>query len=126
MYGILGGTAGNVIYGGNVNPPRNRKGVDGNPPPKDARASVLPDPEKLLAWNRGHWSVETKNHYIRDTTFGEDACRSRVGSAPANNAICANIALAIIFHNKFSNAAEARRHFALNRADAFEAVCSPG
>ena len=43
MYGILGGTAGNVIYGGNVNPPRNRKGVDGNPPPKDARASVLPD-----------------------------------------------------------------------------------
>ncbi len=45
MYGILGGTAGNVVYGGNVNPPRNRKGGAGNPPPKDARASVLPDEE---------------------------------------------------------------------------------
>ena len=64
-------------------------------------------PEQLLAWNRGHWSVEAKNHYIRDTTFGEDACRSRVRSAPANNAICANIALAIIFHRNFDNAAEA-------------------
>ena len=26
-------------------PPRNRKGGDGNPPPKDARASALPDRE---------------------------------------------------------------------------------
>ena len=42
-YGILGGAAGNVAYGGTVNPPRNRKGGAGNPPPKGARASALPD-----------------------------------------------------------------------------------
>ena len=41
--GILGGAAGNVAYGGTVNPPRNRKGGAGNPPPKGARASALPD-----------------------------------------------------------------------------------
>lgn len=83
-------------------------------------------PEQLLAWNRGHWSVETRNHLIRDTTFGEDRCLSRVGGAPANNAACANIALAVIFHNKFKSAAEATRHFALNREAAFEALFSPG
>ena len=27
-------------------------------------------------------------HYIRDVTFGEDRCSSRVGNAPANNAEC--------------------------------------
>ena len=42
-YGILGRAAGNVAYGGTVNPPRNRKGGAGNPPPKGARASALPD-----------------------------------------------------------------------------------
>ena len=40
---ISGGAAGNVAYGGTVNPPRNRKGGAGNPPPKGARASALPD-----------------------------------------------------------------------------------
>ena len=43
MSGILGGAAGNVAYGGTVNPPRNRKGGAGNPPPTGARASALPD-----------------------------------------------------------------------------------
>ena len=47
MYGILGGAAGNVAYGGTVTPPCNRKGRDGNPPPTGARASALPDSERL-------------------------------------------------------------------------------
>ena len=42
-YGISGGAAGNVAYGGTVNPLRNRKGGAGNPPPTGARASALPD-----------------------------------------------------------------------------------
>ena len=42
-YGISGGAAGNVAYGGTVNPPRNRKGGAGNPPPTGARASALPN-----------------------------------------------------------------------------------
>ena len=83
-------------------------------------------PQQLLAWNRGHWSVENKNHYIRDKTFGEDRCMSRVRNAPANNAICANIALAVIFHKGFDNAAKALRRFRLNKEEAFEAVFSPG
>ena len=42
-YGILGRAAGNVAHGGTVNPPCNRKGRDGNPPPTSARAGALPD-----------------------------------------------------------------------------------
>ena len=80
--------------------------------------------QQLLAWNRGHWGVETKNHYIRDVTFGEDSCSSRVGNAPANNAVCANIALAVIFQRNFRTVPEALRHFTLNREEAFEAVLS--
>ena len=47
-YGILGRAAGNVAYGGTVLPRCNRKGGDGNPPPKGARASALPDMAKVV------------------------------------------------------------------------------
>jgi len=38
----------NVAYGGNVNPPHNRKGGSGNPPPKGRRAPALSQPLLLL------------------------------------------------------------------------------
>ena len=53
-------------------------------------------PENLLAWNRGHWSVENRSHRARDVNFGEDACLSRTMHAPNNGAIFNCIALAII------------------------------
>ena len=53
-------------------------------------------PENLLAWNRGHWSVENLNHRVRDVNFGEDACLSRTTHAPTNGALCNCIALALI------------------------------
>ena len=81
-------------------------------------------PEKLLAWNRGHWSVENRNHRARDVNFGEDACLSRTAHAPVNCALCNCIALAIIL-SRCSTVAETRRHFALHRSDAIQAVLSP-
>ena len=82
-------------------------------------------PQQLLAWNRGHWSVEV-NHHIRDTTFAEDACLARTQFAPANNATCTNLALALIIHKTpFDSFASATRHFALQREDAFTALLSP-
>ena len=44
--------------------------------------------EQLLAWNRGHWAIESKNHYRRDKTQFEDACMAHRGLAPANRATC--------------------------------------
>jgi hypothetical protein len=44
LSGMKRGAWGNVAYGGTVNPPRNRKGGAGNPPPKGRRAPVLSQP----------------------------------------------------------------------------------
>ncbi len=81
-------------------------------------------PRQLLAWNRGHWSVEV-NHHVRDTVFGEDACLARTGFAPENNATATNLALAVIIHRTGSDGiASATRRFALRREDAFAAILS--
>ncbi len=81
-------------------------------------------PQQLLEWNRGHWAVESKNHYRRDVTFNEDSSTMRVGSGPANNAVCNNIALAVILgqKRKFESVPEAIRHFSQNREEAFSAI----
>ena len=42
------GGDGIVAQGGTVNPPRNRKGGSGNPPPTGVRAIALPDPSAWL------------------------------------------------------------------------------
>ena len=44
-------------------PPRNRKGGDGNPPPKDARASALPDTLSHVVKNK------TEAAYARSELF---------------------------------------------------------
>ena len=82
-------------------------------------------PERLLAWNRGHWQVENGNHCRRDATMGEDASRVRKGHAPANNAILNNIALAVVFHRGFRHLPEANLHFMMRRRDALDAILSP-
>ena len=84
-------------------------------------------PEQLLAWNRGHWAVEAKNHQRRDKTLDEDACLARSGWAPANRATCNNIVLALILHRRrWDNAAAALRYFTLHRTAAVEALLAPG
>ena len=83
-------------------------------------------PGQLLAWNRGHWGVENKNHRTRDVHFEEDACLARTGNAPANNALCNGIALAVILGSGHAKVAQATRHFARHRGDAFRAVLSSG
>ena len=82
-------------------------------------------PENLLAWNRGHWSVENRNHRARDVNFREDACVGHTTHAPSNGAICNNIALAIIL-SRGPKIAETRRDFALHRHKAIKAVLSSG
>ncbi len=88
-------------------------------------------PERLLAWNRGHWQVENGNHFhartraLRLATMGEDAARFRAGHSPANHAMLNNIVLAVVFHNGFQYLPEANRHYAMRRDDAFDAILSP-
>lgn len=54
------------------------------------------DPHALLQLSRDHWQIENGLHYVRDVTFGEDACRVRSGSAPRALADIRNAALTLI------------------------------
>ena len=81
-------------------------------------------PERLLAWNRSHWQVENANRHRRDATMGEDASRIRARTAPANNVALNNIALAVVFHNRFNWLPDANLHFMMRQQDAFDAILS--
>ena len=58
--------------------------------PKEASA------ERLLAIKRGHWSIENKSHYLRDTQLGEDASPVRCGDIPQVMAALRNTALSVL------------------------------
>ncbi len=81
-------------------------------------------PEDLLRYNRGHWSVENRNHRHRDTFFGEDACPMRTGHGPANRASLNNLALAVVLTNRRPNEgfATARRRLQNRTQDAIKAL----
>ncbi len=42
------------------------------------------DAAAILAFNRGHWSIENSCHYILDWNWDEDRCTLRTGHGPAN------------------------------------------
>jgi hypothetical protein len=54
------------------------------------------DAAKLLTCWRGHWAIENRLHWIRDTVYGEDHCRVKTGSAPQNLAALRNTALNLL------------------------------
>jgi hypothetical protein len=43
------------------------------PPVADPKQNA----EQLLRIVRGHWTIETSNHYVRDRTYDEDRCQVR-------------------------------------------------
>ena len=69
-------------------------------------------PARLLALNRGHWSIENRSHYVRDVTFGEDRSRLRSGHAPQILAACRNLAITLIHRFGSSHITATRHHFA--------------
>ena len=69
-------------------------------------------PERLLEINRGHWGIENKLHYVRDTTYDEDRCRIRTKSGPRVMAALRNVAIGILRLRKHSNIAQAVRLYA--------------
>lgn len=60
--------------------------------------SSLPadDPEKLLSYIRGHWSVENRLHWSLDISFGDDQRRTRAGNGAENASRLSRIALNLL------------------------------
>ena len=67
-------------------------------------------PENVLSFNRGHWSIENKVHYVRDRTFDEDRSQVRKNSAPQIMASLRNIVMSIFRLADVKNIAAALRH----------------
>lgn len=68
--------------------------------------------EKLLSFNRGHWGIENKLHWVRDVTFGEDGCRMKTGDGPQNMAALRNAGISLLRFSNVNGIASALRDFA--------------
>jgi hypothetical protein len=57
--------------------------------------AAMAHPVRLADYIRGHWGIEALRH-LRDTTFAEDACQVRTGTAPRAMASLRNLAIGIL------------------------------
>jgi predicted transposase YbfD/YdcC len=77
------------------------------------------DENRLLAEVRGHWSVENKNHWRRDSrAWEEDKCLHRKSAAAQNLAIIRNTLLAVIPGNKHGNLPDTLEYYRDHKAQA--------
>ncbi|MEU0266636.1 transposase [Nocardioides sp. NPDC006303] len=70
------------------------------------------DPATLAAWDRGHWEIENKLHWVRDVTYGEDNSLVRTGNSPRVMATLRSLAISLIRLDGHDNIAAANRHHA--------------
>jgi predicted transposase YbfD/YdcC len=79
-------------------------------------------PVQLLALWRGHWTIENRLHYIRDTVFAEDLSQAYVGTVPACMAAFRNLAISLLRVAGVTNMFAATRRYAAQPALALAAV----
>ena len=66
-------------------------------------------PAELLGFNRGQWSIENKDHHVRDVTYREDHCRVRTATRPSILATMRSYAASALRLLGFTNIAKATR-----------------
>lgn len=67
------------------------------------------DPARIGQLLRGHWQIENRLHWVRDTAYREDASRVRTGHTPRVMATLRNLAISAIRHTGATNLARALR-----------------
>ncbi|WP_431045366.1 ISAs1 family transposase [Streptomyces sp. P1-3] len=72
--------------------------------------STQASPQQLGELARSHWGIENRLHFVRDTTFAEDASRIRTGRGPENMATLRNLAVSTLRRAGHQNIAAALRH----------------
>jgi hypothetical protein len=68
-------------------------------------------PEHVEWFWRQHWTIENRDHYVRDDTMGEDRGQIHTGSAAQALAALRNAVIALIRYRGWTNIAEALRHY---------------
>lgn len=67
------------------------------------------EPRRLAEFVRSQWSIENRDHYVRDVTFGEDHCRIRAAATPSILTTTRSYAISTLRLLGFTNIAEATR-----------------
>ena len=83
------------------------------------------DAAKLLAFIRDHWKFENQLHYVRDVTWGEDACQVRSGSAPQVMAAMGNTIVYLLAGVDADGCPEAIEVLQLDPAQAMKLIGVP-
>jgi predicted transposase YbfD/YdcC len=78
------------------------------------------DAQKLLAINRGHWTIENSCHYILDWNYDEDRSRIRTGYGPENISRIRRFAIGVIKSKGVRSVAQKMRELALNTRLVFD------
>jgi predicted transposase YbfD/YdcC len=81
--------------------------------------------KRLATLTRGHWGIENKLHWVRDTVFGEDRCRVHSGQAPQVLAAVRNLAISLLHLAGFPSVTEGLRHYATHQRAATYLVSKP-
>ena len=79
-------------------------------------------PEALLKLNRGHWSIENKSHWVRDSTLGEDRSTIRTLGIPQVFSAFRNTTLSLLKYAGFKNMVEGMEVFAEQKYRAIELI----
>ncbi|MEV7971535.1 ISAs1 family transposase, partial [Sphaerisporangium sp. NPDC088356] len=73
--------------------------------------SNVAGPVHLNTYVRQHWTVENREHYVRDRTFREDDRQARTGQLPHVLAALRNLVISAFRQRGHANIAHARRHY---------------
>jgi predicted transposase YbfD/YdcC len=84
------------------------------------------DAGRLLKLVRQHWGIENCVFYVRDMTFGEDACRARTGVGPHVLSFLRNAAINLLNRAGTKNKAAALRRHAAHPEEALALVSGHG
>jgi predicted transposase YbfD/YdcC len=68
-------------------------------------------PKQLAALRRAHWTIENRNHYVRDETFGEDRCQLHSGHSAQALAALRNAVLNVLRYQGWSSIPVAIRRY---------------
>ena len=69
----------------------------------------------VLSFNREHWGIENKVHWVRDVTFDEDRSQVRRGEAPQTMATLRNLVVGLLRLCGVENIAAGLRHLSWNQ-----------
>lgn len=81
-------------------------------------------PRQWLARVRGHWRVESANHYRRDVTWREDAELGRQPRRACNLALLRSALLGALLQDGPINLSALSQHYASHPAAALRFLCS--